>query len=75
VPSIFENDDEFIIDEFEYIPSEGKTLYASFGAAIPWIFLGITVLFLIIAFKYGNNKRYIPVDKEKFLTGQKNNTK
>ncbi|MGC9383213.1 MAG: apolipoprotein N-acyltransferase [Kosmotogaceae bacterium] len=75
IPSIFENDDEFIIDEFEYVPAEGKTLYASFGAAIPWIFLGITVLFLIIAFKYGNNKRYIPVDKEKFLTGQKNNTK
>lgn len=49
LPSVFENDNEFIIDEFEYVPTVGKTIYARFGWAVPWIFLSLTIFLLIIA--------------------------
>ncbi|MFO7881872.1 MAG: apolipoprotein N-acyltransferase [Kosmotogaceae bacterium] len=70
LPSIFENDEEYIIDLFEYIPAKSKSIYASFGSTTPWIFLGVTVLLVAVAKKGNRKKHYIPINREKSTTEQ-----
>ncbi|MFW6119315.1 MAG: apolipoprotein N-acyltransferase [Petrotogales bacterium] len=65
LPSIFESNDDYIIDVFEYIPAKGKSIYTRFGSITPWVLLILTAFFVLLVKKGFRRKNYIPINQEK----------